>query len=61
MVAVDLNPFSRTARRASITVVDNAVRAVPLLAEYARKGGRQTKFDNGKCLRECARLVRAGA
>lgn len=61
VVAVDLNPFSRTARRASITVVDNAVRAVPLLAEYARKGGRQTRFDNGKCLRECARLVRAGA
>lgn len=61
VVAVDLNPFSRTARRASITIVDNIVRAVPLIAGYAAEGGRKAGFDNGKCLRECARLARAGA
>jgi 4-phosphopantoate--beta-alanine ligase len=36
VVAVDLNPLSRTARRASITVVDELTRALPALAERAR-------------------------
>ena len=33
VVTVDLNPLSRTARTASITLVDNVVRAVPLLCQ----------------------------
>lgn len=33
VVTVDLNPLSRTARTASITLVDNVVRALPLLCE----------------------------
>ncbi len=33
VVTVDLNPMSRTAQRASITIVDNVVRALPLLCE----------------------------
>ena len=61
VIAVDLNPFSRTARRASITVVDNVVRAMPLLAKYAGAPGRTPPFDNRECLRESARIVRAGA
>jgi 4-phosphopantoate--beta-alanine ligase len=36
VVAVDLNPLSRTARRASITIVDNVTRALDNLAETAR-------------------------
>jgi 4-phosphopantoate--beta-alanine ligase len=36
VVAVDLNPLSRTARTASITIIDNVVRAVPLLIKRAR-------------------------
>jgi 4-phosphopantoate---beta-alanine ligase len=31
VIAIDLNPLSRTARSASITIIDNIVRAVPLL------------------------------
>src|SRR5215813_9309144 len=31
VVTVDLNPLSRTSRKASITIVDNIVRAAPLL------------------------------
>ncbi|MEM3341068.1 MAG: 4-phosphopantoate--beta-alanine ligase [Thermoplasmata archaeon] len=31
VITVDLNPYSRTARHADITIVDNIVRAVPLL------------------------------
>jgi len=33
VIAVDLNPLSRTARHASITIVDNLMRALPLLVE----------------------------
>ena len=33
VVTVDLNPMSRTARQASITIVDNVVRSLPLLCE----------------------------
>ena len=33
VVTVDLNPMSRTAKMASITIVDNVVRALPLLCE----------------------------
>ena len=37
VVTVDLNPLSRTARSASITIVDNVVRAVPLLVDETRR------------------------
>ena len=36
VVTVDLNPMSRTAKQASITIVDNVVRALPLLCEDIR-------------------------
>ncbi len=35
VITVDLNPLSRTARTASITIVDNVARAMPLLVERA--------------------------
>lgn len=35
VIAVDLNPLSRTARAADITIVDNVVRAIPLLVREA--------------------------
>ncbi|WP_052883294.1 4-phosphopantoate--beta-alanine ligase [Thermoproteus tenax] len=35
VVAVDLNPLSRTSRAASITIVDNVVRALPNIAKFA--------------------------
>ncbi len=36
VIAVDLNPLSRTARSATITIVDNITRAMPLMVETAR-------------------------
>ncbi len=33
VVTVDLNPMSRTAKQASVTIVDNVVRALPLLCK----------------------------
>ncbi len=37
VIAIDLNPLSRTARAASITIVDNVVRALPKITEAARE------------------------
>jgi 4-phosphopantoate--beta-alanine ligase len=37
VIAIDLNPLSRTARAATVTIVDNIVRAVPNMAAMAGK------------------------
>jgi 4-phosphopantoate--beta-alanine ligase len=37
VVAIDLNPLSRTAQYATITIVDNLVRAAPLLVSEAER------------------------
>lgn len=34
VIAIDLNPLSRTAQKASITIVDNVVRAIPNMIEF---------------------------
>jgi 4-phosphopantoate--beta-alanine ligase len=66
VIAVDLNPLSRTARAARITLVDNVVRAFPLMVEGCRKMiglPRETlkkkveTFDNERNLRESLRLM----
>jgi 4-phosphopantoate---beta-alanine ligase len=67
VIAVDLNPLSRTARAAHITIVDNVIRATPALAEAAReiRGSSSLKkivdgFDNKKNLRESLKIIRGG-
>lgn len=47
VIAVDLNPFSRTARTATLTLVDNVIRAVKLLVENVRilKMNPKTEFN----------------
>ena len=58
VIALDLNPMSRTSVAASITIVDNVVRAIPLLVEEAKKlkHSRNLRnivdFDNEKNLQE---------
>ncbi len=37
VIAIDLNPLSRTARTANITIVDNIVRAVPAMLKTCRE------------------------
>jgi len=55
VIAIDLNPLSRTALTADITIVDNIVRAFPKMVEIARELKNKTrseletivnKFDN---------------
>lgn len=70
VVTVDLNPMSRTARTASVTIVDNVVRALPnLLSEVrglqasSRDEARQRveRYDNGAALQAAARRIRTGS
>lgn len=66
VIAIDLNPLSRTAQKASITIVDNVLRAVPKLAEIAGKLKQDIKkcheilfsFDNKKNLAESITLIK---
>jgi 4-phosphopantoate--beta-alanine ligase len=37
VVAIDLNPMSRTARSANITIVDNVIRAIPKMIMAVKK------------------------
>ncbi len=67
VITIDLNPLSRTAKAAHITIVDNIVRAMPALVEAARqlKGSKSLKrivdgFDNKKNLRESLKIIRGG-
>jgi len=66
VIAIDLNPLSRTAQKATITIVDNVVRAMPLLVEMAKKLCNKNReelekilhgFDNGENLGRCINLI----
>lgn len=37
VIAIDLNPLSRTSRTANITIVDNVVRAIPNIEKWIKK------------------------
>jgi len=37
VIAIDLNPLSRTAQMANITIVDNVIRAIPKMVELAKE------------------------
>ncbi|MEM2878295.1 MAG: 4-phosphopantoate--beta-alanine ligase [Candidatus Hadarchaeales archaeon] len=70
IIAVDLNPMSRTARAADITIVDNIVRAMPLLVEEAERFSSKQKeelqhivegFDNRENLNAMLKLMSESA
>ncbi|MFP3985222.1 MAG: 4-phosphopantoate--beta-alanine ligase [Candidatus Bathyarchaeia archaeon] len=67
VIAIDLNPLSRTAQKAIVTIVDNVARAMPKLVEIAEKTKRQDKkdwkeisrnFDNKRNLTESITLIK---
>ncbi len=67
VIAIDLNPLSRTSQKATITIVDNVVRAIPKILEAARKLKMQGlekcceilhKFDNRRNLAESINLIK---
>jgi 4-phosphopantoate--beta-alanine ligase len=50
VITFDLNPLSRTAQTADITIVDNVVRGIRELISVCRKNPAKTPFDNKKNL-----------
>ncbi len=66
VITIDLNPLSRTAKTADITIVDNITRAVPNMAKLAEKMCRSSadelrdilkRYDNGTVLRSALACI----
>jgi len=69
VIAIDLNPLSRTAQKASLSIVDNVTRAMPFLAKEARRMRKMPQatlrsiarsFDNKKSLKNSLRIIKHG-
>ena len=63
VITFDLNPMSRTAQTADITIVDNVTRGMRLLIEYCRKMKKSNldknfKFDNKKNLSQSIIIIK---
>lgn len=61
VIAIDLNPLSRTAQRATVTIVDNVVRAMPRMIRLAKSMKRMKRkelfgivneFDNSRNIQD---------
>ena len=63
VIAIDLNPLSRTARSADLTVVDELTRALPAITRFCRELGCEEarelskEFDNRELLEEAIRDI----
>ncbi len=67
VIVIDLNPLSRTAQKATITIVDNIVRAMPevtkKIKEYKNTDKETLKriiksYDNRKILQQAINMIR---
>lgn len=68
VITIDLNPLSRTAKQASITIVDNVVRALPILCrelstitDKSIPADTITEYDNDKVIQEALHHISRGA
>lgn len=68
VIAIDLNPLSRTAQMATITIVDNLVRTIPKMIEIAKEFQHKktpenelnqivSNFDNKKNLSNAIKII----
>jgi len=66
VIAIDLNPLSRTANYASVTIVDNVTRAIPNLEKWVNKLKNEDKdvltriiktWDNKKMLKNVCSFI----
>lgn len=67
VIAIDLNPLSRTAQKADITIVDNVVRVIPLIWKEIKRLRKKRKnelrkivkrFNNKKNLRKTINYIK---
>jgi len=66
VITIDLNPLSRTSKTASITIVDNVIRAIPNILRWVELLKKEDKeklerlvlnWDNKKMLKECCCFI----
>ncbi len=66
VIAIDLNPLSRTARTADITIVDNVIRAIPNISKWVKKlknedietlNNMVKSWNNNKMLRDVSSFI----
>ena len=58
VITFDLNPLSRTAQTADVTIVDNVTRSMKLLVSESKKSQRKVTFDNKKNLKSSILEIR---
>ena len=58
IITFDLNPLSRTAQTADVTIVDNVTRAMKLLVSESKKSRKKVAFDNKKNLKSTILEIR---
>jgi 4-phosphopantoate--beta-alanine ligase len=67
VIAIDLNPLSRTAKMADVTIVDNITRAIPNMVRIARKFKQRSvtelkkvvnEYNNKEALRDAIVAIR---
>ncbi|TXT59742.1 MAG: 4-phosphopantoate--beta-alanine ligase [Promethearchaeota archaeon] len=66
VIAIDLNPLSRTSLYADITIVDNVIRTIPLMIQYAQELKDHSEerleklvqtFNNRRNIQNCLDLI----
>ncbi len=57
VIAIDLNPLSRTARTATVTIVDEVARTMARLCETLEESLEVTDWDNNQNLREALEIM----
>ena len=57
VITIDLNPLSRTAQTAHITLVDELTRCLPLLSEFVKEKKGIENFDNKQCLSDVLKFI----
>ena len=68
VITIDLNPLSRTAQSSTVTIIDNIIRAMPIMIkrtrEYKSKGNKRElehitiKYNNKKILNSALRFIK---
>ena len=57
VITIDLNPLSRTAQTAHITIVDELTRCLPLLSDFVKENKGIESFDNRQCLSDVLNYI----
>ena len=57
VITIDLNPLSRTAQTAHITIVDELTRCLPLLSDFVKEKKGLESFNNKQCLSDVLNYI----